>query len=72
MERQETEIEVEQEEVVPMLAPGGGKLPCKYCDKAYTTKFSWQRHVREKHGITDHEELEAVGNTIQICEFCKR
>ena len=72
MERQEIEIEVEQEEVVPMLAPGGGKLPCKYCDKAYTTKFSWQRHVREKYGITDQEELEPVGNTTQICEICKR
>ena len=55
VESQETEIEVEnqepegekvveQEEVVPVLAPGGGKLPCKYCDKSYSTKFAWQRH----------------------------
>ena len=43
MERQETEIEVEHEEVVPVLAPGGGKLPANIVTRPTRRNF----HVKD-------------------------
>ena len=59
-------------EIVPSHAPGGKKLPCRWCESSYATKYTWQRHVKTKQGIEDPKELEAVGTTNQLCVYCSR